>query len=44
MSKKSLIHVEQGVDVFGPKPALLGLFFFSNATRIESEQYILLIK
>jgi hypothetical protein len=30
-------------DVSGPIPALLGLLF-PNATRIESQQFILLIK
>jgi hypothetical protein len=35
--------VEQGVDMSGPIPALLGLFF-PNATRIKSQQLILLIK
>ena len=45
-SKKSPIHVEQGVDMSGPILALLGLpfFFFPNATRIKSQQFILLIK
>jgi hypothetical protein len=35
--------MEQGADVSGPIPALLGLFF-PNATRIESQQFILLIR
>jgi len=35
--------VEQGAAVSGPIPALLGLFF-PNATKIESQQFILLIK
>jgi hypothetical protein len=35
--------VEQRADVSGPIPALLG-FFFPNATRIESQQFVLLIK
>jgi hypothetical protein len=35
--------VEQGADVSGPILALLGLFF-SNATRIKGQQFILLIK
>jgi len=43
MFKKSPIHVEQGPDVCGPIPALLSLFF-SNATWIESQQFILQIK
>ena len=29
VSNKSPIHVEQGVDMPGPIPALLGLCFFS---------------
>ena len=37
--------MEEGVDVSGPIPALLGFFFFiPNAIRIESQQFILLIK
>jgi hypothetical protein len=35
--------VEQGVDVSGPIPTLLGCSF-PNATRIKSQQFILLIK
>ena len=35
--------MEKGVDVSGPVPALLGLFF-PNATRIENQQFILQIK
>jgi len=33
--------MEQGPDVSGPIPALLGLLlFFPNTTRIESQQFI----
>jgi hypothetical protein len=35
--------VEQGANVSDPTPTLLGLFF-PNATRIERQQFILLIK
>ena len=35
--------MEQGANVSDPTPTLLGLFF-PNATRIERQQFILLIK
>jgi hypothetical protein len=41
--QKSQIRVEQGAAVSGPT-SLVRLVFFSNATRIESQQFILLIK
>jgi hypothetical protein len=43
MSKKSQISVEQGAAVSSPT-SLVRLVLFPNATRIESQQFIVLIK